>query len=76
MRGRGDLVRPVADRDSRDQEGRGDHVVRMAPIRNKTAECAEGRGGSVNVAHVRVIVSNSRVDFKYYSRMVNMVMKW
>jgi len=50
--------------------------VQMASVGNKTTELAEGRGGSVNVAHVRVIVSNSRVDFKYYSRMVNMVMKW
>ncbi len=70
------MVSPVTDRDSRDQERCGRRVVRMASVRNKTAEIAEGRGGSVNVAHVRVIVSNVRVDFKYYSRMVNMVMKW
>lgn len=32
--------------------------------------------GSVNVVHVGVIVCNGRVDFKYCSRMINMVMKW
>jgi len=41
------MVSPVADRDSRDQKKRGGHVVRMASVRNKTAEIAEGRGGSV-----------------------------
>jgi len=45
--GWGALVSPVAARDSRDQERRGEHVVRMAPVRNKTAEITEGRGGSV-----------------------------
>ena len=43
----GDMVSPVADRDSRDQGKRGSHVVRMASVGNKTAELAEGRGGSV-----------------------------
>jgi len=43
----GGLVSPVADRYSRDQEKMSDHVVRMASVRNKTAEIAEGRGGSV-----------------------------
>jgi hypothetical protein len=33
-------------------------------------------GGSVNVVHVGVIVCNGRVDFKYCSRIINMVMKW
>ena len=37
------MVSPVADRDSRDQESRGRRVVQMAPVRNKTAEIAEGR---------------------------------
>ncbi len=41
------IVSPVADRDSRDQERRGRRVVRMVSVRNKTAELAEGRGGSV-----------------------------
>ena len=41
------LVSLVADRYSRDQKKKGDHVVRMASVRNKTAEIAEGRGGSV-----------------------------
>ena len=45
--GAGDMVSPVADSDSRDQEGRGRRVVRMASVGNKTAEIAEGRGGSV-----------------------------
>lgn len=33
----------------------------------------KGIGGLV---HVEVIVCNSRVDFKYCSRIINMVMKW
>ena len=45
--GQGDLVSPVADRDSRDQKKRGRRVVRMAAVGNKTAECVEGRVGSV-----------------------------
>ena len=36
----------------------------------------KGIGGSVNVVHVGVIVCNGRVDFKYCSRIINMVMKW
>ena len=42
MWGQGDLVSPVADRDSRDQEKRDKRVVQMASVRNKTAELAEG----------------------------------
>ena len=38
------MVSPVADRDIRDQKEQGNHVVRMASVRNKTAE---GLGGSV-----------------------------
>ena len=35
-----------------------------------------GIGRSVNVVHVGVIICNGIVDFKYCSRIVNMVTKW
>lgn len=41
-----------------------------------SAADVKGIGGSVNVVHVGVVVCNGRVDFKYCSRIINMVMKW
>jgi len=55
------MVSPVTDRDSRGQKRRGEQDD---PIR------------LTDVVHVGVIVCNGRVDFKYCSRIINMVMKW
>ena len=87
-----DMVSPVADSDSRDQERRGDNgdPVRLkevagmvgAQVRDASAGAGvvssadvRGIGGSVNVVHVDVIDCNGGVDFKYCSRIINVVMK-